>query len=272
MERRPLGTTDLWLPAVGLGTHRALDAASKETQSGRRSLIHLALNRDAALFSCVLGAGESDRIVGASLLGHRDSALVLGRVDEPDPHEGIRTIERAIHYFDGWIDLLVVEPPASWPDYQSLIDRLLVEGSIQAAGLHVIDQSTISQANQLAIDGRIAFLTYESSPRKRDCGEIALSLATRHAIGAIAFSPFEGGRLARLHPPSQALNKLPGATSLTFAQLTLKWILSDQRVSAVIPATRRRTHLLENIAIASSPWFSATDRTNYLTAVALLKR
>jgi aryl-alcohol dehydrogenase-like predicted oxidoreductase len=41
----------------------------------------------------------------------------------------------------------------------------------------------------------------------------------------------------------------------------LKWILSDPRISVVIPATRDAAHLHNNAAAGAGPWFGSTERS-----------
>jgi aryl-alcohol dehydrogenase-like predicted oxidoreductase len=46
----------------------------------------------------------------------------------------------------------------------------------------------------------------------------------------------------------------------SWAQALLKWTLSDPRVTAVIPATRRPEHARENAEAGSPPWFGPEER------------
>jgi aryl-alcohol dehydrogenase-like predicted oxidoreductase len=40
----------------------------------------------------------------------------------------------------------------------------------------------------------------------------------------------------------------------------LKWVLSDERVDLVIPATRDAEHARSNAAAGTPPWFDAEQR------------
>jgi aryl-alcohol dehydrogenase-like predicted oxidoreductase len=45
----------------------------------------------------------------------------------------------------------------------------------------------------------------------------------------------------------------------------LKWILSDSRISVVIPATRDAAHLHDNAAAGDGPWFGPDEREEVVT-------
>jgi aryl-alcohol dehydrogenase-like predicted oxidoreductase len=46
----------------------------------------------------------------------------------------------------------------------------------------------------------------------------------------------------------------------SWSEALLKWALSDERVDAVIPATRSAEHLHENAAAGEPPWFDVEQR------------
>ena len=46
----------------------------------------------------------------------------------------------------------------------------------------------------------------------------------------------------------------------TWAQALLKWVLSDERVDLVIPATRRPERAAESATAKEPPWFGREER------------
>jgi aryl-alcohol dehydrogenase-like predicted oxidoreductase len=54
----------------------------------------------------------------------------------------------------------------------------------------------------------------------------------------------------------------------TWAQALLKWILSDPRVSCVIPATSRAERMRENALAGDPPWLDADARAHVEQLVA----
>jgi aryl-alcohol dehydrogenase-like predicted oxidoreductase len=69
------------------------------------------------------------------------------------------------------------------------------------------------------------------------------------------------GELVRRAPSGEALAPLAPFGVRTWAQALLKFILSDERVSCVIPATTRPERMRENAAAGTPPWFGEEERT-----------
>lgn len=272
MEWRDLGETGLRVPVIGLGAHASFDILNKEAQTSRSRLIRQATEKSIQLFSCSLGTGDADRVLGAALLGHREQAIVVASLSMHERREGVRAVERGLHYFDGRIEVLMIDQPRLTPIYQRLLDRLKAEGSIRAVGVRITDDVDLDQLQGAARADEIDVVGFPGSPRRSALGQDVLRIAGRFGLGTIAFSPFEGGRLARLHPPSASLAAINGVDALSWPQIVLKWILSDQRVAAVVPATHRYTHMVANAAAGDGTWFSDDERAAVLAALAQLKR
>ena len=68
----------------------------------------------------------------------------------------------------------------------------------------------------------------------------------------------------RLH---EALQPLAAFGVQTWPQALLKWVLSDTRVTAVIPATTSAQHAQHNAEAGDPPWFGPEER-NYVVQLA----
>ena len=72
--------------------------------------------------------------------------------------------------------------------------------------------------------------------------------------------PFAEGALAHIVPPEAALEPFRPFGVTTWAQVLLKWILSDPRCHVAIPATTRPSRMAENAAAGNPPWFGSHER------------
>jgi aryl-alcohol dehydrogenase-like predicted oxidoreductase len=68
------------------------------------------------------------------------------------------------------------------------------------------------------------------------------------------------GELARQRPTPEQLRPFVEFGVVTWSQVLLKWLLSDPRVTTVIPATTNPEHARENAVAGNPPWFGPAER------------
>jgi aryl-alcohol dehydrogenase-like predicted oxidoreductase len=98
-------------------------------------------------------------------------------------------------------------------------------------------------------------------PLERSVEAMLLPEAAARGVGVIVMMPFGGGRLLERPPADDQLAPLAPFGVHTWAQVLLKWILSDPRVTVAIPATSSPERMEENAAAGSPPWFGGDERT-----------
>jgi aryl-alcohol dehydrogenase-like predicted oxidoreductase len=76
------------------------------------------------------------------------------------------------------------------------------------------------------------------------------------------------GSLVRRSPRPEQLEPLRRFGARTWAQALLKWILSDTRVHAVIPATSDPGRIRENAEAGEPPWFDS-EACEYVARLAV---
>jgi aryl-alcohol dehydrogenase-like predicted oxidoreductase len=79
--------------------------------------------------------------------------------------------------------------------------------------------------------------------------------------------PLGSGRLVRNVPPERDLEPLREFGVETWAQALLKFVLSDERVSCVIPATSKPERARENARAGDPPFFGEEER-DYVSRLA----
>src|SRR5450432_3369606 len=115
MEKRWLGTSGLEVPVVGMGTWKTFDVKDAHAIAQRRGVVDMALELGLNLFDSSPMYGAAEHVLGVTLEGRRDRALVATKVWTPDDAEAERQIQRALTYFGGIVDVYQVHNLVAWP-------------------------------------------------------------------------------------------------------------------------------------------------------------
>lgn len=260
MEWRAAGKSDIRFPVIGMGTWRTFDVTARADQAERQALVQEALDRSVRLFDSSPMYGESERVLGAALRGVRDRALVATKVWSHDIREGHAQIDRALHFFDGLVDLYQVHNLVKWRDYLPVFERMKADGSIRLSGVTHYQPGSFPEIARIMRSESIDAIQIPYNVMQRDAEQVLLPLASDLGLAVIVMQPLGEGRFVRQCPPSSAIRSFADHGCTTWAQVLLKWVLSDDRVTAVIPATRSRIHLRDNALAGQPPWFGPHER------------
>lgn len=260
MEWRDLGHSGLRVPVVGMGTWQTFDVYGRQDQAARRELVSEALDLTIRLFDSSPMYGEAERVLGTTLTGQRERAIVATKVWSNDLVEGHAQIDRALQYFGDRVDLYQVHNLLRWRDYLPVFERMKAAGTIAAAGVTHYQTRAFPELLQIMHDEAIDAIQIPYNVLERTVERDVLPLAVARGLGVIVMQPLGEGRLVHAEPPSSALAPFRRFGCQSWPQLLLKWILSDPRVTAVIPATRTSSHLHDNATAGDPPWLDPDER------------
>jgi aryl-alcohol dehydrogenase-like predicted oxidoreductase len=260
MERRRLGKSGLEVPAVGMGTWETFDVMVPTEQDQRREVVEAAFSVGSIFFDSSPMYGAAERVLGLALQGRRERALVATKILTPHDFEAEQQIENALGYYAGWVDLYQVHNLVAWPARLVQLERLREEGRARAIGATQSDNAAFSELERVMRSGRITSIQVPYDAFNRVVEQRILPLAEELDLGVVVMAPLRHGTLVTHAPSPELLRPLAPFGVATWAQALLKWVLSDPRVSTVIPATRNPVHALENAAAGVPPWFGSAER------------
>ncbi len=268
MEWRDLGLSGLRVPVIGMGTWRTFDVYGKQDQAARRELVGEALDLSIRFLDSSPMYGEAERVLGTTLTGRRDRAIVATKVWSHDLTEGHGQIDRALQYFEDRIDLYQVHNLVGWRDYLPIFERMKADGTISASGVTHYQPSAFPELATIARTEAIDTIQIPYNPFERDVEQEILPIAAERQLGVIVMRPFGEGALLQRTPPKDTLRQFRRFGCSTWPQVLLKWVLSDPRITVVIPATRDTAHLNSNAVAGKGPWFSAAERAEVVKLAA----
>ena len=249
MEERRLG------PVVGLGTWNTFGGDS----AAASDVLDSAIGAGTRLVDSSPMYGGAEAALGAALAGRREAVRIATKIWARTVEEGRSQYEAQRRWF-GRIEIEQVHNLVSWREQLGWLERERAEGRVDLLGVTHYQASAFDEVAQALRTGKFDTVQLPYNPRERACERELLPLAAELGVVVIVMRPLGEGALLRRPPGEEELEPLRPFGVRTWPQALLKWALSDERVDAVIPATRNPAHAMENAAAGSPPWFGADER------------
>ncbi len=213
MEQRLLGGSGVRVSALGLGT-MMLGAWGNRDHADCGRIIHAALDAGVTLVDTadVYADGETERIVGAALEGHRDAVVLATKVHGPmgdDPNRRgssrrwiARACEESLRRLrTDRIDLYQLhqwDPETDLDETLGALTDLVRQGKVLAAGVSNFQAEEVVEALWVADRRGHVRIRSDQPPYSlfvRGVEAALLPTCRRHGLGVIAYSPLNGGWL-----------------------------------------------------------------------------
>lgn len=259
MEERPLGRVDLWVPVVGMGTWKTFDVEGAE-RNARRRLVRAALDEGIRLYDTSPMYGRAPDVLADALQNARDEAIVADKVWAASKEEGLRQVARSLDMFGGEVEIFQVHNMRLWKEHLPELARRKKRDEVRAVGVTHYNHGAFDELEEAMRSGSFDMVQIPYHVLDRHAEKKLLPLADKLGMGVLVMEPLGTGALARMSPPEDALAPFLDERIRTWAQVCLKWILSDPRVSAILPATTSEVHMRENAAVGRGPWYDPKER------------
>jgi aryl-alcohol dehydrogenase-like predicted oxidoreductase len=258
METRTLGATGIVVPVVGLGTWQAFDLP--EARQPAADAVVAAMREAGTILadsSPMYGRAEAvlGRALSRVLTGDRAGAVVATKVWTPSVEEGRRQFQAQRRHF-GRVELEQVHNLVNWQGHLSWLEEARGRGEILAIGATHYAASAFDELERVMRTGRVQAIQVPYNPRERAVERRILPLAAELGLGVLVMRPFAEGALMPGPPP----DRLAPLGSASWGEALIRWILSDPRVTATIPATRDPGHARANARAGQGPWFGPEER------------
>ncbi|QBD83105.1 aldo/keto reductase [Ktedonosporobacter rubrisoli] len=260
MEYRILGNTGLQVPTVGMGTWRTFDVRGEPATKNARAIVDAAFAAEAHFFDTSPMYGAAEHILGETLRGRRDKALVATKVWAPTRAEGMAQVKLAMSLFNNRIDLYQIHNLVNWLEHLAMLEQLRDAGNIRVIGATHYSSASFAELRKVMHTGRIGAIQIPYNPWQREVESEILPLAADLGLGVVVMRPFAEGSLMRNAPAEEDLEPFYPFGVKTWGQILIKWILSDRRCHITIPATTRPQRIAENACAGNPPWFGRKER------------
>ena len=258
----------LQVSAIGLGTASTFEVRSQEELPIREQVIDNCLISDATFIDTSPMYGESERVVGNATHGRREKFQLATKVWCRGREKGKAQIADSFRLLrTDYIEVFQLHNLVDWQTHLPELLRLKAENKIGLVGISHYATSAFPEMIRIMKNGHIDTIQVPYNLLERNCQDSVLPLAEEMGIGVIVMEPLGSGRLVTGLRRQPDLSPLQEYGIETWAQALLAWVLADQRVSVVIPATSKPQRVFENAKVGSLPILPPEMR-NYLAAEA----
>jgi diketogulonate reductase-like aldo/keto reductase len=225
-------------PVVGLGTWSTFDAdAALATR-----VVDAAFAAGTRLFDSSPMYGGAEQALGAALEGRRDDAIVATKIWARSVEEGRRQFADQVEWY-GSVDVEQIHNLVLWREQLAWLER---EEQIGKLGVTHYQASAFGELAEALRTEKFQVLQVPYNPWERECERELLPLAAELGVAVIAMRPLGGSgedNRRRLELTDSQREQL-GVES--WAEALLRWVLADERIDSVIPATSRPERAGEN--------------------------
>ena len=241
---RAIPSTGERIPAVGLGTARVFDTADEETRRQAGAVVQALIASGGRLIDTASTYGDAEVVLGDVIAsgGLRDKLFIATKLEEPDAAELKRSLARLK---TAKVDLLQLHNVSSKRQSLAKFREWKAQGICRYVGITSTFKGDYPAVEAVLRREKPDFVQIDYSLDNRGAERRILPLAAEVKAGVLTAVPFGNGRMFR----SVRGRKLPDWAqpfANSWAQFFLKYLLSDPRVTAVIPGTSHARHMTDN--------------------------
>jgi len=236
-------------PVVGLGTWNTFGGDAEHA----RRVVVAALDAGVEVFDSSPMYRGAEASLGRALDGR---GAVATKIWATSVAEGREQYRRQRQWF-GRVAIEQIHNLVAWEQQLEWLEEERAAGRVDRLGVTHYASGAFDQLAAALRTGRFDTVQLPYNPHEREVEEELLPLAAELGVAVIVMRPFAEGELVRRAVDPGALREL-GVES--WPQALLKWVLSDERVDLVIPATRQPGRTAENAAAGAPPWLTPEQR------------
>lgn len=242
---RAIPSTGEGLPAVGLGTAAVFDSGDERTRRAAMQVVRALVEGGARLIDTASSYGDAESVLGEVMAtaGLRGRIFIATKLEEPDAAELARSLARLK---TRTVDLLQLHNVSDPRQSLARFKAWKSEGTCRYIGITSTFRGDYGALATVLRRERPDFVQIGYSLEDREAEARILPLAAEVKAGVLTALPFGRGRLFRAVRGKRVPDWAQGFAG-SWAQFFLKYLLGDERVTAVIPGTSDPAHMADNL-------------------------
>ena len=238
------------MPVIGLGTSRVFDIErSKNELNVREKILDIFYENGGRLIDTSPMYGMSEEIIGITAKKYieKNRFFLATKVWTEGRENGMRQIEESFQKMrTDKISLIQVHNLLDWKTQIKTLRSLKDKGRIDYIGITHYKSNAFDEMIKIMKAEKVDFAQFNYSMGEREAEQKILPFCKDNGIATLINRPFMRGRLFR----EAQEKKLPSWVSDydidSWGQFFLKYIISHDAVTNIIPATSKPKNMLDN--------------------------
>jgi aryl-alcohol dehydrogenase-like predicted oxidoreductase len=248
---RPIPRSGELLPAVGLGTAYVFDNNGNTTRQKASAVLQALIAGGGRLVDTSSVYGDAEAVLGEVIVpgGLRDKLFIATKLEAPDAAELKRSqVRLQMQTFD----LLQLHNVRDANQSLAQFKEWKAQGVCRYIGITSTRHNDFSAIEAVLLREKPDFVQVDYSLDDREAVYRVLPAAAEVKAAVLTALPFGRARLFRAVRGKEVPDWARSFAD-TWAQFFLKYLLSDPRVTAVIPGTADPAHMTDNLGAMRGP-------------------
>jgi aryl-alcohol dehydrogenase-like predicted oxidoreductase len=242
---RAIPSTGERLPVVGLGTAAVFDRDDEQSRHAAAEVVRTLVEAGGRLIDTASTYGDVESVLGSTLAGAglREKIFIATKLEAPDAAELRHSLARLR---TAQLDLLQLHNVDNAGQSLAQFKAWKAQGICRYIGVTSTFHRDFAAMEAVIRRERPDFVQIDYSLDNREAQKRILPLAAEVKAGVLTALPFGRGRLFRAVRGKPVPDWASGFAG-SWAQFFLKYLLADERVTAVIPGTSNPAHMADNL-------------------------
>jgi diketogulonate reductase-like aldo/keto reductase len=251
MVARAIPSTGEKLPVIGLGTSDEFSVLPGEDLGPLREVLRRFVELGGTLVDTAPAYGNAEEVIGGLVaeLGIAKKLFIATKVRTHGRDAGLAQMQASERLLRKQpLDLLQVH---SLVDVETQLKNLRAwkeAGRVRYIGITHSHTSAFGDLERLLINEKLDFVQLNYSPTEPDAEQRLLPLAEEKGVAVIVNRPFENGAYFRKVKGKPLPDWAAEFDCTSWAQFSLRYIVSHRAVTCVIPATSNPRHVIDNMS------------------------
>jgi aryl-alcohol dehydrogenase-like predicted oxidoreductase len=248
---RPIPSSGELLPAVGVGTAYVFDSNDPTTRQKASAVLQALIAGGGRLVDTSSVYGDAEAVLGEAIVpaSLRDKLFIATKLEAPDAAELKRSQTRLqMQTFDLLQFHNVRNPQQSLAQFKDW----KAQGVCRYVGITSTRHGDFGAIEAVLLREKPDFVQIDYSLDDREAEKRVLPAAEEVKAAVLTALPFGRARLFRA-VRGKEIPDWARSFADTWAQFFLKYLLSDPRVTAVIPGTADSAHMTDNLGAMRGP-------------------